>query len=67
MHIKENQLVPELLLKLSDTLHKHIGILGMCMKKCHAKKKRVFVWLNNCLSNLAILYGLCILAISFLY
>ena len=28
------------------------------MKKCHAKN---FFLLNNCLSNLAILYGLCIL------
>ena len=42
VHIQENQLVQELLLKLSDSLHKHIGILGMCMKKCHAKKKKVF-------------------------
>ena len=30
------------------------------MKKCHAKNK--MFWLNNCFSNLAILYGLHILA-----
>ena len=39
----------------------NIDILSMCMKKCHAKKKDF--WLNN----LAILYGLCILDISFLH
>ena len=33
------------------------------MKKCHAKKF-FFFWLNNCFSNLAILYGLCILDIK---
>ena len=61
-----NKLVPELLLKLSVSLYfNNIDILSMCMKKCHAKKK--FFWLNNCFSNLAILYGLCILGISFLY
>ena len=35
------------------------------MKKCHAKKN--CFGLNNCLSNLAVLYGLCVLDISFLY
>ena len=45
MHIQGNQLVPELLLKVSDTFF--------------------FFLLNNCFSNLAILYSLCILDISF--
>ena len=35
MHTQGNQLVPEVLLKLSDTNNK--DILSMCMKKCHAK------------------------------
>ena len=34
------------------------------MKRCHAKKK--YFWQSDCLSNLAILYGLCILHSSFL-
>ena len=42
----------------------NIDILSRCMKKCHAKK--IFL-LNNCFSNLAILYGLCILDINFLH
>ena len=29
--------------------------------------QKTFFWLNNCFSNLAILYGLCILDISFLH
>ena len=37
----------------------------MCMKKCHAKE--FFFLQSDCLSNLAILYGLCILDISFPY
>ena len=37
MHIRGNQLVPELLLKLSDTLH--IQYRYICMERCHAKKK----------------------------
>ena len=41
-------------------------IMTMCMKKCHAKKINCF-WKSDCLSNLAILYGLCILDSSFLY
>ena len=82
MHIQGNQLVPKLLLKLSGTLHKqyryieyahdflvlctnNIGILSTLMKKCHAKKKNF--WLNDCISNLSILFGLCILEFSFLY
>ena len=40
MHIQGNQLVPELLLKVFDTLLNNIDILSMCMKKCHAKKKK---------------------------
>ena len=36
----------------------------MCMKKCHAKK---YFWQSDCLSNIAILYGLCMLDSSFLY
>ena len=38
--------------------------MSMCMKKCHAKKIFFFVQ-SDCLSNLAILYGLCILDSSF--
>ena len=38
VHIQGNQIVPELLLKLPDTLHYNIDILSMCLKKCHAKK-----------------------------
>ena len=39
MHIQGNQLVPELLLKVSDTFCiNNIDILSICMKKCHAKK-----------------------------
>ena len=51
VHIQGNQLVPELLLKLSDPLRKQ----SRCIEHVH-----------NCLSNLAILCGLCILEISFL-
>ena len=57
------QFVPELLLKLSDTFTSNKDILSMCMK-CHAKK---YFWQSDSLSNLAILYGLCILDSSFLY
>ena len=39
-------------------------IMSMCLKKCHAKK---YFWQSDCLSNLAILYALCILDSSFLY
>ena len=37
------------------------------MKNVMPKKKKdfFFFWLNTCFSNLAILYGLCILDISF--
>ena len=38
--------------------------MSMCMKKCYAK---TYFWQSDCLSNLAILYGLCILDSSFLY
>ena len=37
------------------------------MKKCHAKKSTTYFWLNNFFSNLAIMYGLYSLDISFLY
>ena len=43
----------------------NIDVLSMCMKKCHAKK--ILLLLNNCFSNLAMLYGFCILDISFFY
>ena len=65
MHIQGNLLVQELLLKVSDTCINNIDILSMCMKKRHAKK--FLLLLNNCFSNLAILYGFCLLNISFLY
>ena len=40
-----------------------IDILSMCMKKCHARN--FLLLLNNCFSNLAILYGFCILILVF--
>ena len=46
VHIQENQIVPELLLRLSYTLFNNIDILRMCMKKCHAKK------MHSCIINL---------------
>ena len=64
MHTWGNQLVPELLLKLSDTVHiqyrynEHVHEVS-CQKK--------FFLQSDCLSNLAILYGLCILDSSFPY
>ena len=58
MHIQENQLVPELLLKVSDNLHRYIE--HVCEEVSCQKN---FFWLNN----LAIMYGLCILDISFLH
>ena len=38
MQIQGNQLVPELLLTLSDLCIYHVDILSLGMKKCHAKK-----------------------------
>ena len=43
----------------------NIDILSMCTKKCHAIK--LFFLQNDCLSNLAILHGLCILDCSFFF
>ena len=54
VHTWESQLIPELLLKLSNTLLIQTDILSMCMKRCHAKK--ITFQQNGCLSNLAILY-----------
>ena len=65
MHIQGNQLVQELLVKVLILCINNIDILSMCLKKCYAKK--FLFLLNNCFSNLAILYGLCIRDISFLY
>ena len=57
-------LVLELLLKLSDTLHilYNTDLMSTCMKKCPAKN---YFWQSDCLSNLAILYGLCFLDSGF--
>ena len=36
-------------------------LMSMCMKKCHGKKNFLeMFWQSDCLSNLAILYDLCI-------
>ena len=59
MHIQGNQLVPELLLKLSDTLHKQYRYIEHAHEEVSCQQK--LFWLNNCLSNLATLYGLCFL------
>ena len=65
MHTWGNHLVPELLLKLSDSLpiqywnSEHVHEEVPC--------QNTYFWQSNCLSNLAILYGLCIIDSSFLY
>ena len=67
-----NQPVPELLLKVSDTLHLQYRYIEHVHKEVSCQKHFFFFFLfvcllNNCFSNLAILYGLCILDISFLH
>ena len=64
VHTQGNQLVPELLLKLSDTLHLQYRYNEHVHEVSYKKKH---FWQRDCLSNLAILYGLCILDSSFLY
>ena len=65
MYTWGNQLIPEPLLKLSDTLdiqyryNEHVHENVSCQNK--------YFWQSNCLLNLAILYSLCILDSSFLY
>ena len=65
VHTWGSQLVPELFLKLFDTLHiqyrynKHVQEEVSCQKK--------YIWQSSYLSNLAILDSLCILDSSFLY
>ena len=61
MHVQGNQLVQELLLKVSDTLHQQYRYIE------HVHEEMSCQTLNNCFSNLAILYGICILDIRFLY
>ena len=65
MDIQWNQLVPELLLKLSDTLHKQYRYIEHLHEELSCPKK--YFWQSDCLSNLAILYGFCILDSRFLY
>ena len=56
--------MPEVLLKLSDTLH----IQYRYNEHVHEEVHEIFFFLqSDCLSNLAILYGLCILDSSLLY
>ena len=64
MHIQGNTLVPELLLKVSDTSHQQYRYIEHVHEEVPCQN---FVCLlSNCFSNLAILYGLCIFDISFL-
>ena len=65
VHIQGNQLVPELLMKLSDTLHNQLRYIEHVHEEVSCQNNNF--WFNNCLLNLAILYGLYILDISFLY
>ena len=64
MHTQENQLAPELLLTLSDTLHKQYRYSEHVHEEVSCQK---YFWQNDCLSNYATLYCLCILNSSFLY
>ena len=57
MHTRGSQLVPELLLKLSDTLHIQYRYIEHVHEKVSCKKKNTFQQ-NGCVSNLAILYDM---------
>ena len=59
MHTIGNQLVPELLLKLSDTLHIQCRYIEHVHEGVSCKKI-LFFYQNGCFSNLAILYDMCI-------
>ena len=61
MHIQGNQLVQELLLKVSNTLHSQYRYIEYVHEEVSCQKKICLV------KNLALLYGLCILDISFLH
>ena len=58
MHAEGSQLVPMLLLKLPDTLHIQYSYIEHVHEEVSCKKK--YFWQNGCLSNLAILYDMCI-------
>ena len=58
MHTLESQLVPELFLKLSDTLHIQYKYIEHVHEEASCKK--ITLQQNGCLSNLAILCGMCI-------
>ena len=59
MHTRGSQLVPELLLKLSDTLHIQYRYTEHLHEECHAKKKYLLAK-RLLIYNLAILYDMCI-------
>ena len=63
MHTQGNQLVLELLLKLSDTLHKQYRYIEHVHEEVSCQKS--YFCPSDCLSNLVILYGLCIPDSSF--
>ena len=59
MHTRGSQLVPELLLKLSDTLHIQYRYIEHVHEEVSCKKKYLLAkWLL--IYNLAILYDMCI-------
>ena len=62
---EEINLYQSFFLKLSNTLHIQDRYNEHVHEEVSSQKK--YFWQNDCLSNLAILYGLCILNSSFLY
>ena len=54
-----NQLLLEFLLKLSDTLHIQYRYIEHVHEEVSCKKNKTF-WQNGFISNIAILYDLCI-------
>ena len=67
MHTRGNQLLPELLLTLSDTLHIQYRYNKHVHEEVSCQKDFYFFLQSDCISNLAILFDFCIFDISFGY